>query len=167
MAPGPVLRIRRGPPPPHRHRTAIVETHNMKTLKPKKSAPSSGDRSATAPHKWKRTLKSKVLTVHVDDHTKASYKASIVNSIMTNVLHLSVLCSIQYRVNWTVLYQDCINPEACDCYVYSVWYDVDQLLNVIFHPNISITFQIGHNWLIQKDKSSIKQPHPAKTLPLL
>ena len=26
-------RIRRGQPPPHRHRTAIVETHNMKTLK--------------------------------------------------------------------------------------------------------------------------------------
>ena len=35
MAPRPILRIRRGHPPPHRHRTAIVETHNMKTLKPK------------------------------------------------------------------------------------------------------------------------------------
>ena len=35
MAPGPILRIRRGHPPPHRHRTTIVETHNMKTLKPK------------------------------------------------------------------------------------------------------------------------------------
>ena len=32
---GPILRIRRGHPPPHRHRTAIVEIHNMKTLKPK------------------------------------------------------------------------------------------------------------------------------------
>ena len=35
LAPGPILRIRRGHPPPHRHRTAIVETHNMKTPKPK------------------------------------------------------------------------------------------------------------------------------------
>ena len=33
MALGPILRIRRGHPPPHRHRTAIVETHNMKTQK--------------------------------------------------------------------------------------------------------------------------------------
>ena len=38
MAPGPILRIRRGHPTPHRHRTAtiaIVETQKMKTLKPK------------------------------------------------------------------------------------------------------------------------------------
>ena len=35
MVPGPIVRIRRGHPPPHRHRTAIVEIHNMKTVKPK------------------------------------------------------------------------------------------------------------------------------------
>ena len=52
MAPGPILRIRRGHPPPHRYRTAIVETHNTKTLKPKTPLRS----AATAPHKWKRTL---------------------------------------------------------------------------------------------------------------
>ena len=35
MAPGYILRIRRGYPPAHRHRTARVETHSMKTLKTK------------------------------------------------------------------------------------------------------------------------------------
>ena len=45
MAPGPILWIRRGHPPPRRHRTAIVETHNMKTLKPKNPLRS----AATAP----------------------------------------------------------------------------------------------------------------------
>ena len=57
MAPGPILQIHRGHPPPHHHRTAIVETHNMKTLKPQNSLRS----TATAPHKWKRTLKHKNL----------------------------------------------------------------------------------------------------------
>ena len=42
---GPILPIRRGHPPPHRHRTSIVETHNMKTLKPKNPLRS----AATAP----------------------------------------------------------------------------------------------------------------------
>ena len=35
MAPGPIRRIRRGHPPPHLHHTAMVQTHNMKTLKTK------------------------------------------------------------------------------------------------------------------------------------
>ena len=51
MAPGPILRIRRGHPPPHRHRTAIVEIYNMKTLKPQNPLRP----AATAPHKWKRS----------------------------------------------------------------------------------------------------------------
>ena len=55
MAPGPILRIRRGHPPPHRHRTAIVETQH-ENIETQKSSPPSGDRSASAPHKWKRTL---------------------------------------------------------------------------------------------------------------
>ena len=45
MAPGPILRIRRGRPLPYRHRTAIVETHNMKALKLKNPLRS----AATAP----------------------------------------------------------------------------------------------------------------------
>ena len=42
MAPGPILWIRRGHPPPHRH---LVEIHNMKTLKP----PNPPRPAATAP----------------------------------------------------------------------------------------------------------------------
>ena len=40
-------------PPPHRH-SGNTQHENTET---QKSAPPGGDRSATAPHKWKRTLK--------------------------------------------------------------------------------------------------------------
>ena len=42
-------------PPPHRH-SGNTQHENTET---QKSAPLSGDRSATAPHNWKRTLKPK------------------------------------------------------------------------------------------------------------
>ena len=45
MAPWPILWIRHGHPPPHHHRTAIMETHIMKTLKPQNPLRS----AATAP----------------------------------------------------------------------------------------------------------------------
>ena len=45
-------------PPSHRH-SGNVQHENTKT---QKSAPPSGDRSATAPYKWKRTLIAKTAT---------------------------------------------------------------------------------------------------------
>ena len=78
MAPGPILRIRRGHPPPHRHRTAIVETHNMKTLKPKDPLRS----AATAPLKWKRTLKvSSDDCLYVRDLVIVAADVSVYNSV--------------------------------------------------------------------------------------
>ena len=79
-------------PPPHCH-SGNTQHENTKTPK---SAPLNGDRSATAPHKWKRTL------THLSPHLPLDKKAAISQTIVSNAFALMTSFVFLFELHWNL-----------------------------------------------------------------